>query len=177
MTILDLFISSSPPLTIAAIYVDDIILTGSDFCTIDTLKTHLHKVFSIKDLGKLNYFLGIELTHINEGIILTQKKFTKELLQACSLDVSKAAKTPLPIKLKLLADEGEFTDPAQYRCLVGKLNFLTHTRPDLSFALVYVLRYIAHTPSQGILLHATDSLILQGYSDSDWGSCPNTRSL
>lgn len=112
-----LFISSSSPFTIAAIYVDDIILAGSDFTAIDNLKTHLHTVFCIKYFGKLNYFPGIVVTHINEGIILTQKKFTKELLQDCSLDVSKAAKTPLPINLKLHSDEGEFTDPTQYKCI------------------------------------------------------------
>ena len=193
MITLYLFISSSPHLTVAAIYVDDIILTCPHLPTIEHLKSHLHNVFSIKDLGLLNYFLGIEVTHLHGGIILTQRKFTKELLQDCGLDVSKSAKTPLPINQKLLTDEGAFTDPVQYRCLVGKLNFLTHTRPDISFAvqtlsqfmnkprlphlqaLLHVLRYIAHTNGQGIYLQATDSLTLQAYSDSDWGSCPNTR--
>lgn len=136
--------------------------------------------------------MGIEVTHIPEGIILTQKKFTKELLQTCNLNTSKPTKTPLLITDKLTL-EGEFTDPAHYRCLVGKLNFLTHTRPDLSFAvqtlsqfmhqpklphlhaLTHVSRYIACTHGQGILLKPSDTLTLQAYSDSDWGSCPNTR--
>lgn len=93
--------------------MDDIILTGPHLPTIKHLKSHLNLVFGIKDLGILNYFLGIEVTQLHGGIILTQKKFTKELLEDCCLDVSKSAKTPLPINEKLLTDGGEFTDPVQ----------------------------------------------------------------
>ncbi|XP_021774228.1 uncharacterized protein LOC110738163 [Chenopodium quinoa] len=125
---------------------------------------------------------------------MTQKKFTKELLLDYNLDVSRTAKTPLPANLKLLEDEGElYSDPEHYRKIVGKLNFLSHTRPDLAFsvqtlsqfmqqprlhhvkALQHVLRYVSHTLGQGIILYATDQLSLTAYSDSDWASCPNTR--
>ena len=85
------------------------------------------------------------------------------------------------------------TGPTHYRTLVGKLNFLTHTKPDLSFtaqtlsqfmqapripdlqALHHTLRYIQGTIGQGILLKATDQLSLHAYSDSDWPACPHTR--
>lgn len=125
---------------------------------------------------------------------MTQKKFSKELLLTSGLDLTKLAKTPMPSNLKLIADSGEYySDPALYRSLVGKLNFLTHTRPDLSYdvrtlsqymhqpriqhfeALTHVLRYLAGTVGQGILLFATHQLTLRAYSDSDWASCPNTR--
>ena len=181
-------------LCIVAVYVDDIILTGTNTTILNDLKLHLHTVFSIKDLGELSYFLGIEVSRVATGIILTQRKFTKELLESCEMDVSKSAKTPLPVNLRLLVNEGEFYhDPAQYRCLVGKLNFLTHTRPDISFgvqtlsqflqspriqhvkALSHMLRYLAGSIGQGILLQSSDELSLQGFSDSDWASCPNTR--
>lgn len=98
----------------------------------------------------------------------------------------KPALTPLPLHLKLSAYECPlFSDPELYKCLVGKLNFLTHTRPNLSFtmqtlsqfmhclgeplyqALQHVLRYIASTSSQGILLKGTPHLSLQAFSDSD----------
>ncbi|XP_048503120.1 uncharacterized mitochondrial protein AtMg00810-like [Beta vulgaris subsp. vulgaris] len=179
---------------IAAVYVDDIILTWPNFALIVSLKQHLHQVFSIKDLGALSFFLGIEVSRLSSRIILSQRKFTKELLSYCSLDLSKTAKIPLPLNLKLLAEDGDFYhDPSQYRCLVGKLNFLTHTRPDLSFAvqtlsqflhapkthhfqaLHHLLRYVASTADQGIMLQASTQLTLQGYSDSDWAACPNTR--
>ena len=177
-----------------AVYIDDIIITSADSSVISNLKQHLHSTFSMKDLGLLNYFLGIEVTHMQQGIILTQKKFTNELLQDCNMDVSKTTKIPMPTTVRLLADEGEpYYDPVQYRSLVGKLNFLTHTRPDLSFvvqtlsqfmqhprlphvqALQHVLRYINATVGQGILLKANTQLILQAYSDSDWAFCPNSR--
>ncbi|XP_048503202.2 uncharacterized mitochondrial protein AtMg00810-like [Beta vulgaris subsp. vulgaris] len=179
---------------IVAIYVDDIIVTGSDEAGITHFKEHLHSTFSIKDLGLLNYFLGIEISHLPTGILMTRKKFTRELLQDCPLTLTKLAKTPLPTTFKLHVDVGDpYPDPELYRCLVGKLNFLSHTRPDLSFAvqalsqfmhhpllphiqaLTHVLSYISHTQGQGILLKATDQLTLQAYSDSDWASCPNTR--
>lgn len=85
-----------------------------------------------------------------------------------------------------------YHDPKHHISLVGKLNFLTHTRPDISYAvhtlsqymhtlmlphlqtLHHVLRYLAHTLGQGILLQATAHLTLQASSDSDWASCPNT---
>ncbi|XP_021852688.2 uncharacterized mitochondrial protein AtMg00810-like [Spinacia oleracea] len=180
--------------TLVAVYVDDILLTGLNFSEILALKTHLHNKFSIKDLGELNYFLGIEISKTHNGVVLTQSKFTRELLADCAMDVSKPAKTPLPAKLKLTSLEDEpFTDPNQFRCLVGKLNFLTHTRPDLSFAvqtlsqsmqspklshqkaLHHLLRYVAHTAGQGISIQPSSSLTLQAYCDSDWAACPDTR--
>lgn len=86
-----------------------------------------------------------------------------------------------------------FDNPTFYRSLVGKLNFLTHTRPDLSYsvqalsqhmqrptlahfdALKHTLGYVSATVGQGILLSASPQLTLQAYSDSDWGACPDTR--
>ena len=181
-------------ITILAVYVDDIILTGNDVQTINGLKRHLDNVFSIKDLGRLSYFLGIEVGYLPEGITLTQKKFSKELLIEAGIGCDQHAVTPLPLNLKLKADEGQvYSDPSHYRSLVGKLNFLTHTRPDLAFtvqhlsqflqeprephfnALVHVLKYVASTVGQGIMLKANEQLTLQAYSDSDWAACLNTR--
>lgn len=103
--------------------------------SIEALKSHLHSTFSIKDLGKLHYFLGIEVTYVPDGIILSKKKFTSELLQCAGIDLSKRAVTPLRLNLKLQAYEGVLlTDPENYRSLVSKPNFLCNTRLDLSYA-------------------------------------------
>lgn len=185
---------SSTFITIVAVYVDDIIVTGDNSSEIDTLKSHLDHVFSIKDLGILHYFLGIEVGYVTDGIILNQKKFTNDILRVCDLDFSKPAVTPLPLNLKLSATTGPlFAYPDRYCSLVGKLNYLTNTRPDLSYAvqtlsqymqtprlphydaLCHTLRYVAHTVGQGILLKASDKLTLQAFSDSDWASCIDTR--
>lgn len=178
----------------AAVYVDDIILTGNDLAGINTLKSHLHSVFSIKDLGPLNFFLGLEVTHTPQGIILSQRKFTSELLRDSGITNFKRVVTPLPINLKLHASQTNLLpDPTSYRSIVGKINFLTHTRPDLSYtvqtlsqymqsptqehfaALTHTLNYIASTAGQGILLKGSDKIQLHAYSDSDWGAWLDTR--
>ena len=181
-------------ITIAAIYVDDIILTGNDSTVISNLKTHLHNVFSIKDLGRLHYFLGLEVSYVHDGIILSQHKFAKDLLATAGLSSYKSTVTPLPLNLQLSCIEGTLLlDATYYRSMVGKLNFLTHTRPDLAYsvqhlsqfmqqprephlqALHHTVSYVAHTVGQGILLKGSDKLVLQAFSDSDWASCIDSR--
>lgn len=185
---------ASTSFIIAAIYVDDILLTGNNTAGIQSLKSHLHRIFSIKDLGKLHYFLGLEVTHLSDGIALTQKKFTKELLRDCGITEFQKVVTPLPLHLKLHNNSSPlYNNRTEYRCLVGKLNFRTHTRPDLAFtvqalsqymqnpneahyqALQHTLHYIANTSGQGIILNGYDQLSLHAYSDSDWGACMDTR--
>lgn len=119
-------------LTLVAVYVDNIIVTGNNVTEITALKTHLHATFSIKDLGQLGFFLGIEVTPLPNGIALTQNKFTQELLHSCDVQTLKNVVTPLPINTKLYKDSSPpFSNPTLSRSLVGKLNFLTKTRPDL----------------------------------------------
>jgi len=129
-----------------------------------------------------------------QGILLSQHKFAKDLLRDCGFTISRTTSTPLPLQCKLLPDEGPLLeDPSQYRALVGKLNFLTHTRPDISFAvqtlsqflqnprtphlhaLLHTLAYVQGTMNQGILLKGDSHLSLQGYSNSDWDACPSSR--
>ncbi|KAL2923679.1 Retrovirus-related Pol polyprotein from transposon TNT 1-94 [Bienertia sinuspersici] len=190
-----LFIKHTPQgITLGAVYVDDILVTGNDSDSIVALKSHLDKILSIKDLGLLNYFLGIEVGYADSGVILTQRKFTKELLETAGLELKGKATTPLPVDLKLSATTGVLLDnPEHYRSLVGKLNFLTTTRPDLAYAvqdlsqfmqlprsshmeaLKHTLQYVSFTMDQGILLQGSDQLTLQAFSDSNWGACPDTR--
>lgn len=179
---------------ILTVYVDDILLTGSNPDLIQYIKKFLATTFSIKDLGKARYFLGFELAYLNDGISLTQHKFTHELLTESGLNKFKNVATPLLLNLKLSKNDGTLLREAtHYRSLIGKLNFLTHTRPDLSYAvqtlsqfmqepttehlkaLHHVLAYVHQTKGQGILLQALPNLTLHAFSDSDWGSCPDTR--
>lgn len=117
---------------------------------------------------------------------MTQAKFTKELFSAAPFPSHKLVVTPLPHSLKLNANGTSLrSDPTEYRSLVGKLNFLTHTRYDLSYtvqhlsqymhspreahyqALHHILNYISFTAGQGILLKGSNSLTIQAFSDSD----------
>lgn len=160
-----------------AVYVDDIILTRNDLAGINALKSHLHSVFSINDLGHLNFFLRLEVTHTPHGIILSQQKFTSELLRYSDISHFKRVVTPFPINLKLHASQMNLLpDPSQYRSLVGKINFLTHTCPDLSYTVQTLSEYMQSTAGQGILLKGSDNIQLHACSNSDWGACLDTRS-
>lgn len=102
-------------ITLATVYVDDILLTGNHLPTIDALKAHLHVVFNIKDLGVMSYFLGIEVGYLSDGVILTQNKFTRSLLIDSGFDLTRFVAAPLPINTKLLTDEGElYANPELY---------------------------------------------------------------
>ena len=168
-------------------YVDDILITGSDSAAIQLLKHNLHAAFGIKDLGLLHYFLGFEVSHLPEGVTLTQRKFTQDLLKHSGFLHSKPTATPLPLNCKLSATEGvPLEDPSEYRTYVGKLNFLSNTRLDICFAvqilsqymqhptfshmaaLQHLLKYLSGTSGQGILLKGIDQLQLSAFSDLDW---------
>ena len=90
----------------------------------------------MKDLGKLNYFLGFEVTYVDANLMLSQRKFTTDLLADSGITSFKKVVTPLPLHLKLYSyDFPPFSNPTLYRSLIGKLNFLTNTRPDLYFSV------------------------------------------
>jgi len=97
---------SSTDISTIAVYVDDILLTGSNPAEIEHVKQHLHSCFGIKDLGRLHYFLGIEVSYIPQGIVLSQKKSTTELLKDSKLSSYRPTVTPLPPNCKLHLDEG-----------------------------------------------------------------------
>lgn len=114
-------------ITIAAMYVDVMIITSNDLFSIPALK-HLDAAFNIKDLGELSFFLDLEISYLPKGITMTQKKFTRELLSSFGITKFKPVVTPLPLNHKLYAATGDLLPgPSSYRCLVGKLNLLTNS--------------------------------------------------
>ncbi|PWA89235.1 Cysteine-rich RLK (receptor-like protein kinase) 8 [Artemisia annua] len=116
-------------------YVDDIILTGNNESYIISVKQQLHQEFSVKDLGSLHYYLGIEVLRNTTGLVMTQRKYTLELIQSAGLLDVKPSSTPFDPLIKLNHDDGDLIDdPSQYRALVGKLLYLTITIPDISYA-------------------------------------------
>ena len=146
------FETSGQHLTVVAVYVDDILVTGTNVDGVIILKQHLHSTFGIKDLGHLHYFLGFEATYLPEGISLSQRKFTQDLMKDTGFASSKHVATPLPLHCNLTIDDGDLLhDPSYYKTIVGKLNFLTHSRPDLSYA-VQTLSQFMHSPRTSRLL-------------------------
>uniref|UniRef100_A0ACD6APZ5 Uncharacterized protein n=2 Tax=Avena sativa TaxID=4498 RepID=A0ACD6APZ5_AVESA len=141
---------SNSQITILAVYVDDIIITGDDAVEISRLKDNLRKEFEVKDLGQLKYFLGIEIARSPEGIVLSQRKYVLDLLSDTGMLGCRVASTPIDQNHKLCAESGDPVDKEKYQKLVGRLIYLCHTRPDISYAVSIVSRYM-HDPRSGHL--------------------------
>ncbi|XP_019236085.1 PREDICTED: uncharacterized protein LOC109216394 [Nicotiana attenuata] len=138
----------------------------------DQLKTFLHNRFRIKDLGKLHYFLGLEVLYKAGGVIISQRKFVLDLLKEYDYLEYSALTSPFDLNVKLRAKEGmPFTDPTYYRKLVGKLNFLTKRRLDIAFSVQH-LSQIMQNPREPHLKDAFHLLrYLKAYFNSDWAAC------
>ncbi|XP_049393432.1 uncharacterized mitochondrial protein AtMg00810-like [Solanum stenotomum] len=176
------------------VYVDDIIITGIDSSLITSLQQQLKDSFHMKDLGTLTYFLGLEVHYNSLGVFLNQHKYTQDLIALAGLQESSSVNTPLELNLKYSHAKGDFlSDPTLYRQLVGILNYLTITRPDISFAFQQVsqfmqaphhlhlvairriIRYLLGTSTHGLFFPSGSKIQLNAFSDSDWAGCPDTR--
>jgi hypothetical protein len=187
-------LSTAQNFTALLVYVDDIILVGTSLDEFDRIKRILDDQFKIKDLGGLKYFLGLEVAQSREGIHVSQKKYCLDLLKDSGLLGSKPVTTPLDPAVKLHNDAGKpFEDISQYRRLIVKLLYLTHTRPDIAYATQQlsqflhkptvthyhaacrVIRYLKTSPGRGLLLPRNSDIQLLGFSDADWAGCIDTR--
>ncbi|XP_031275019.1 uncharacterized protein LOC116133454 [Pistacia vera] len=175
------------------LYVDDIILTGSSDKLINQFIVVLHTEFAIKDLGALHYFLGIEVSHVSNGLVLHQSKYAIDLLNHALMRDCKPVHTPMTQKFKTITDSTTLCDTHNYRSLVGALQYLTLTRPDISFSVNYVsqfthaptqdhftmvrriLRYVKGTVHHGLHFQNSSTLDLYAFSDVDLVGCPHTR--
>jgi hypothetical protein len=135
-------------LIILVLYVDDLILTGSDSKLLNHGKTIIKKKFEMTDLGFLHYFLGLQVLQTNEGIFISQSKYACDLLCRFHMDDCKPSPSPFQFGFNLTATctSPEF-DETLYHQLVGSLLYLTHTHPDLSFVVGLVVRYM-QTPHE-----------------------------
>ncbi|GJT29122.1 ribonuclease H-like domain-containing protein [Tanacetum coccineum] len=175
------------------LYVDDIVLTASSSDLLQQIITSLHAEFSMTDLGSLNYFLGISVTRNASGMFLSQQKYATEVLDRAGMLNCKPCRTPVDTDSKLSADGAPISDSTLYRSLAGALQYLTFTRPDISYAvqqvclfmhdprephlsaLKRILRYVRGTLSYGLQLYSSTTSSLVAYSDADWAGCPTTR--
>ena len=146
-------------------YVDDMIITGDDLSGIQELKDFLSQQFEMKDLGHLNYFLGLEIIHSTDGLYITQAKNASELLSQAGLTASKTVDTPVELNAHLTPSGGKpLSNPSLYRRLVGSLVYLTVTRPDISYAVHQVSQYLPALRSTHYAAVPAHSSILKGHS-------------
>jgi histone deacetylase 1/2 len=178
------------------VYVDDIILISSSDVASSRLVSALSGDFAVKDLGALHYFLGLEVSRSSAGLTLTQHKYSLDLLRRAGMLKCKHAITPMSATDRLSALDGDPLSPddaTEYRSLVGGLQYLTITRPDVSYAVNRVcqylhaprtshwsavkriLRYVCLTASYGLLLQPAPSCDLSAFSDADWAGNPDDR--
>ncbi|GJU97860.1 ribonuclease H-like domain-containing protein, partial [Tanacetum coccineum] len=189
--------SESGKFMVLLVYVDDIIITGNNVDEIEKFKKYLNSKFMIKDLGKLKYFLGIEVIDTDRGLCLSQRKYCLDLLSDFGLLACKPSATPLEQNLTI-TNEPSSTDPVldnvtEYQKLIGKLIYLTHTRPDISYSVhclsqfmhkplkshlkiaLKVLRYLKNNPGIGVHIVKQPKVSLEAFVDADWAKCVVTR--
>jgi len=121
------------------------LLVGNNLQEIQHVRTHLHNSFSIKDLGTLCYFLGFEISRSPSGIVLNQRKYCLDLLSDSGLLACKSAFSPMEPSYPLSESEGSLLlNPGEYRRLIGRLLYLTHTRSNISFAIRKLSQFISN---------------------------------
>ncbi|RVX21666.1 Retrovirus-related Pol polyprotein from transposon TNT 1-94 [Vitis vinifera] len=174
-------------MAILIVYVDDIILSGNDMEELQKLKKYLSEEFEVKDLGNLKYFLGMEVARSRKGIVVSQRKYILNLLNETSMLGCKPIDTPMDSQKKLgIEKESTPIDRGRYQRLVGRLIYLSHTRPDIGFAVsavsqfmhnpteehmeaVYrIFRYLKMTPGKGLFFRKAENRDIEVYSDADW---------
>jgi len=133
--------------TALLVYVEDIILAGDSMEIINKTKSMLHQTFKIKDLGKLKYFLGFEISRTKKGIHMCQRKYTLDILNETGMVNNKPCQTPLMSDIKPLFDTNKPSCNADsYKRLIGKLLYLTNSRPDINYS-VHLLSQFVQTPT------------------------------
>eukprot|EP00253_Pinus_taeda_P035612 PITA_35612 len=144
-------------------------MTRNNESYIGSIKKELRKGFEMTDLGYVHYYLGIEVTQHPKSIFLSQKKYIGDLLNRFVMTECNPLTTPMEQNLKLTSIEGkEFDDATKYRQLIGSLNYLTTTRPDISF-VVGILSRLDGDKETGV--STSDYAISLGSGVVSWRSC------
>ncbi|KAL0386161.1 UNVERIFIED_CONTAM: Retrovirus-related Pol polyprotein from transposon RE1 [Sesamum radiatum] len=161
---------------------------------VTTIKKYLDSEFTIKDLGPAKYFLGLEIARSTTGTSVTQHKYTQDIIIDAGLKSSKPALTPLPLGLKLSSTTSPvLSDPEPYHRLVGRLLYLSFTRPDISYgtqqlsqfvhrpcqlhmdAALHLVHYLRGCPDKGLFFPTSNSFELIAFCDADWSSFVDSR--
>lgn len=180
-------------ITFLLIYVDDIIVTGSSNNFLQAFIKQLNDVFSLKDLGRLHYFLGIEVQRDASGMYLKQSKYIGDLLKKFKMENASPCPTPMITGRHFTVEGEKLKDPTVFRQAIGGLQYLTHTRPDIAFSvnklsqymsspttdhwqgIKRILRYLQGTINYCMHIKPSTDLDITGFSDADWATSIDDR--
>ena len=175
------------------VYVDDIVITENNHREIKQLKEKLKQAFEVKDLGPLRYFLGIEVARSSKEIFLSQQKYVLDLLSETGMLGCKPTATPINQNHRTVIDGGAPVDRERYQRLVEKLIYLSHTRPNIAYAVSVisqymhdpreshmegvfrVLRYLKGCPDRGLLFSRHNIFQVEEFTDADWAGSLDDR--
>ncbi|GJY59192.1 ribonuclease H-like domain, reverse transcriptase, RNA-dependent DNA polymerase [Tanacetum coccineum] len=179
---------SKDSILLIGVYVDDLIITGTPKKEIDKFKAQMEEKFEMSDLGLLAYYLGIEVTQTNGDISIKQSAYASKILKEAGMIDCNETLIPMDPGTRLTKiTEGTMVNSTEYRSLIGCLRYLLHTRPDLSYsvgllsrfmqepreqhmkAIRQVLRYVKGTKDHGITYKHNGGNKIHGYSDSSYG--------
>ena len=174
---------TSTSFTALLVYVDDILIASNNDDALALLKNALHQAFDIKDMGTPRFFLGLEIAHN-----------ATDILSSTGMLACKPVSVPMDPSVHLSKTTGTLLPSAKpYRELIGRLLYLTITRPDITFAVNYlsqflscptdvhlqaahrILRYLKSNPGQGLFYSSDSEICLNAFADADWATCPDSR--
>nr|GEX35226.1 retrovirus-related Pol polyprotein from transposon TNT 1-94 [Tanacetum cinerariifolium] len=181
-------------LLLVQIYVDDIIFAASTHELCDLFANLMCSKFKMSMIGKISFFLGLQISQSPRGIFINQSKYAFESLKKYGFECCDPVDTPMVEKSKLDEDkEGKSVDPSHYHGLIGTLLYLTASRPDLQFAICMcaryqarptkkhvhalkrIFRYLRGTVNRGLWYLKDSSVALTAFADADHAGCQDTR--
>nr|GFA05489.1 copia protein [Tanacetum cinerariifolium] len=181
-------------LLLVQLYVDDIIFAASTLELCDLFANLMCSKFKMSMMGKISFFLGLQISQNPKGIFINQSKYALESLKKYSFESCDPVDTPMVEKSKMDEDtEGKAVDPLHYRGMIGTLLYLTASRPDLQFAICMCARYQARptekhihavkrifqylrgTVNRGLWYLKDFSVALTAFTDADHAGCQDTR--
>ncbi|GJW67744.1 retrovirus-related pol polyprotein from transposon TNT 1-94 [Tanacetum coccineum] len=180
--------------SLVSLYVDDIIFAASTPELCDLFAKIMCSKFKMSMMGKISFFLGLQISQSPRGIFINQSKYALESLKKYGFESCDPVDTPMVEKSKLDEDkEGKAVDPSHYRGMIGTLLYLTASRPDLQFAICMcaryqarptekhlnavkrIFRYLKGTVHRGLWYPKDSSFALTAFADADHAGCQDTR--
>ncbi|XP_076890159.1 uncharacterized protein LOC143541145 [Bidens hawaiensis] len=138
---------------IMSLYVDDMLFTGNNRRICEEFKDYMKHEFEMTDLGKMRYFLGIEVIQSEAGIAICQKKYARSVLERFNMWEANGVKNPIvPGVVVTKQGVGNKVDETEFKSLVGSLMYLTVTRPDLMYSVCFIARFMANPREEHLLL-------------------------